>query len=214
MSLLGEYLNNQTYQGAIQWIIVDDCDPQTRIPAVRSGIDVAVIRPAWRWKAGMNTQAKCLSLALENVSSETKLLVLEDDDAYLPDYIQTMMDALEEADLVGERVSRYYNVRTKRYKDMPSVSHSSLACTAMTGPAIGLFQEICRRGSRHIDMDLWKSFRGRKKLIDAENVVGIKGLPGRSGIGVGHRSHFGNPDSEGAVLRKWLGEKASSYEQF
>jgi len=41
--------------------------------------------------------------------------------------------------------------------------------------------------------------------------VGIKGVPGRTGIGVGHRADFGQPDPGGNTLRAWIGERASAY---
>lgn len=43
-------------------------------------------------------------------------------------------------------------------------------------------------------------------------VVGIKGLPGRGGIGMGHRDNFrGTDDPCGALLREWIGEDAEAY---
>lgn len=54
-------------------------------------------------------------------------------------------------------------------------------------------------------MDLWRTFQGPRSLLDSANVVGIKGLPGRPGIGVGHRPDFGDPDPDGRILAEWLG---------
>jgi len=211
LALLGEYLDAQTYTGLAKWIVVEDVDPASRIPQTR--FETEVIRPAWRWQPGMNTQAKCLLAGLELVPDGSTILILEDDDAYLPNYLQATVEAMHTADLVGEAPSRYYNVATSRWRVMGSRGHASLACTALRGPAVALLREVCKGGSRRIDMDLWQKFRGAKRLLDTQNTIGIKGLPGRAGIGVGHRSNFGDPDTTG-ILRRWLGDYADNYEIF
>lgn len=208
LSLLGEYVNAQTFKGDAMWIIVDDCEPMSFPPVSR--FCVQVIRPSWRWKPRMNTQGQSLLVGLKHVPADAKLLILEDDDCYLPKYVQTMIDALDTDDLVGEYDSRYYNVKTKRCKIMPGKGHhASLMCTGMKGPALELFKKVCEVGTR-IDMNLWKKFRGAKKLYHRNFAVGIKGMPGREGIGVGHRAHFGNSD-DGSILREWIGDYAINY---
>lgn len=208
LSLLGEYVNSQTYQGKATWLIVDDCDPASFTPVSR--FEVNHIRPSWRWRSGQNTQGKCLLEGIKHVPADAKLLILEDDDCYLPDYVQNMVDALDNYDVVGERVSRYYNVKTHRYKEMAGRGlHASLMCTAMKGTALPIFKAVCERGTR-IDMNLWQLFKGDKKILESHNTIGIKGLPGREGIGVGHRSHFGEPDN-GSVLKEWVGDYAANY---
>ena len=66
-----------------------------------------------------------------------------------------------------------------------------------------LLRELCNNGVRRmLDFHLWKTFKGDKRLMHSHNVVGIKGLPGRPGIGVGHRRNFGTVDVENK-LREW-----------
>lgn len=211
IELLAQYLNAQTYCGPAIWTIVDDCSPMTPIPQVRDGIIVEYMRPSWTWETGMNTQSPMLHQALLDAMPSDRVLILEDDDLYLPDYVATMLDALEAADLVGEGGSRYYNVATRRGKLLPSDHHASLAATAVKGAALAQLKEICLVGSRRIDMDLWRMFQGKKRILPMRNVVGIKGMPGRGGIGVGHRNSFGEPDPTGALLRQWAGELANNY---
>ena len=209
LALLGEYLEAQTYQGPGKWIIVDDCDPASYIPPTR--FETEIIRPDWRWRNGQNTQADCLLAGLERIPGDAVVFVLEDDDAYLPEYVATMLAALESSDLVGESSARYYNVRTGRFKEMPTPRHSSLASTALRGTEA--LRNACKGRPKFIDIGLWHQFRGRKALLDTHNVVGIKGLPGRQGIGVGHRATFGDPDTAG-VLRQWAGAYADNYDIF
>lgn len=215
LALLASYLAAQTYRGPARWIVVDDCDPASPVPVAREGITVEFIRPRWRWAPGMNTQAASMDAGLSAVPAGATLIVLEDDDAYLPDHIATVLAALERADLVGERVARYYNVATGRYRALPGTFHASLASTACRGEAMALLKRLCSEGSRRIDMDLWREYPGRKALLESGNVIGVKGLPGRGGIGVGHRDTFGDPDPAGEVLAEWLGaERAEAYEAF
>ena len=56
-----------------------------------------------------------------------------------------------------------------------------------------------------IDLTLWRSLPGR--LYSTRHVVGIKGMPGRGGIGCGHHDDFGGNVS----LRDWIGEDAALY---
>jgi hypothetical protein len=206
LALLGEYLDAQTYDGPATWVIVDDCDPQTPLPVTRHVTQV--IRPPWRWKDGENTQARSILAGVEVIPDDAVLFVVEDDDCYLPEYIETMLKALESADLVGESTARYYNVRTGKYKIMNTPHHSSLASTAMRGTAA--LAAACKARPKFIDVTLWRSFKGRKAWVKAQNVVGIKGLPGRAGIGVGHRDRFGSPDMSN-VLEQWTGDYACNY---
>lgn len=212
LALLGEYLSAQNYRGHLTWIIVDDCDPQTWVPHVRKGITVQVVRPSWRWKPGTNTQAKSMAAGLAVVPDDATLFVCEDDDIYLPNYINTML--AEPAELIGERDARYYNVASNHWRVLPGKVHSSLASTVCRARALELLRNICNSGAeKMLDFNLWKTFDGSKMLLSEHNVVGIKGLPGRPGIGVGHRKSFGSVDIDNR-LRQWIGDYANNYEIF
>jgi hypothetical protein len=214
MALLGEYLNAQTYTGKLTWVIVDDCDPLTRIPKTRKGFHVEHIRPTWRWKPGMNTHAANMEAGLDIVPFNSVLFILEDDDIYLPGYIENMLDAIDKAELVGEIDSRYYNVATGKWRVLPGKYHSSLASTVCRGEALTALRDLCESGTkRMLDVTLWKTFKGKKQLLPDNNVIGIKGLPGRAGIGIGHRNHFGSVDIDD-TLERWAGPYADNYRIF
>lgn len=214
LALLGEYLNAQTYEGPLIWTIVDDCDPSTRIPRMRKGITVNVIRPGWRWQPGKNTQARCMALGLIGlVGLNDAVIILEDDDVYLPEHVSNVLSWLERVDLVGERDSCYYNVATRRWRVLPGKYHASMCSVACKGRATDLLLKLCQTGSKMLDMRLWRTFDGLKELLDSHNVVGIKGLPGRPGIGVGHRNGFGTVDTDDH-LRIWAGGYADNYDIF
>lgn len=215
MALLARSLDAQTYKRPAVWIVVDDCDPQTPRPQVRDDIEVMTVRPDWRWQPGMNTQAACMAAGLACIPDDATCIVLEDDDAILPGHIDNLLAALDVAELTGESVARYYNVATRRHRTIPGTFHASMASTACRGAALALLKRLCSEGSKRIDMDLWQGFRGPKALLDTGNVIGIKGLPGRAGIGVGHRGTFGDPDPTGEVLVGWIdAERAAAYDRF
>lgn len=209
LALLGEYLNAQTYDGPGMWVVVDDVDPQSHVPACK--FTTQVIRPGYRWKPGDNTQARSMLEGLKAIPDDAVVFVMEDDDCYLPGYVHSALEALKSADLVGENTARYYNVATGRFRHMRTSRHSSLASTAVRGTEA--LTQACKVSGKFIDTHLWRTYRGPKALRDTQHVIGIKGLPGRTGIGVGHRRKFGTPDA-GDVLRQWAGDYADNYEVF
>jgi hypothetical protein len=214
LALLGEYVNAQNYAGPLTWIIVDDCDPQTRIPKTRTLFHVEHVRPDWRWRPGMNTQVASMNAGLKLVPDNATLFVLEDDDIYLPGYIQTMLDAIDNAELVGEIDSQYYNVATGKCRVLKGKYHASLAATVCRGKALASLKILCESSiQRMLDVTLWKTFKGKKQLLSDNHVIGIKGLPGRAGIGVGHRNNFGSVDIDD-TLKLWAGQYAENYRIF
>lgn len=212
MIFLSRYIKQQNYMGELHWIIVDDCDPPAMIPKMAC-VTVEMIRPRWRWH-GENTQAKCMAEGLKRIPDDASLIIMEDDDVYLPDHISNLAATLENYELVGEKDTRYYNVATRRCRIMPTSRHSSLCSVGVRGAALKRLKAICSSHKTAIDSNLWRGFKGKKILLDSANVVGIKGLPGRKGIGVGHSGSFGSPDVEN-MLSSWIGEdRASVYQQF
>jgi hypothetical protein len=58
---------------------------------------------------------------------------------------------------------------------------------------------------------LWQAF-GPAGLFRGGDVVGMKGLPGRKGIGVGHARQFvGALDAEAKILRSWIDADVEAY---
>jgi hypothetical protein len=60
---------------------------------------------------------------------------------------------------------------------------------------------------------LWSLVRRNECAFSHQmTVVGIKGLPGRAGLGVGHRPGTGwTPDPDFVRLRSWIGDDVDSY---
>jgi len=209
-------MSRQDYTGQVRWIVADDGQARQPVTFSRPGWKVEVIRPTPFWKSYQrhNTQARNLLAGLRGISSRERVVIIEDDDYYAPDWLSTIAAQLERAELVGMMHARYYNVRHREYRQFDNAEHASLCSTAMRGEAIDTFRKICRPGTKFIDLALWKKHPSQF-LFEAKGTVGIKGLPGRTGIGIGHRDRFkGHGDPDAAMLREWLGEDARLYEGF
>lgn len=201
----------QRYAGPVTWIIVDDGPEAQPVAFQRDGWDLVIIRPEPFWKLGDNTQARNLLAGLDVVPPDARLVIIEDDDYYAPDWLDVVDQALDKAELVGEIRARYYNLPQQRFRELMNTGHSSLCSTAMRGAALARFRTECRRRHTFIDMHLWRAAKSRH-LFNGHRVVGMKGLPGRGGIGIGHNRNFrGQHDPGGKVLRQWVGADAELY---
>jgi hypothetical protein len=212
--LCKRWMNAQDYQDQVKWIVVDDGEDALDMSGIRDDWEVSHVRRKPYWRQGENTQALNITSGLMHLDDkDAKLVIIEDDDYYAKGYLSAVDKWLDWHDLVGECNSRYYNVKSKRWAYCNNMKHCSLMSTAMKGEdAILLFKAIAERKSRFIDLNLWDEFDGSKMLYETEYTVGIKGLPGRPGIGVGHRLQSGPRDTNGATLRKWIGGDAAVYE--
>lgn len=209
--LCERWMAAQIYDGPVTWIIVDDGPTPTPITRSPKGWVQVVLRPAPFWRAGQNTQARNLLKGLDAIDPKHPLVIIEDDDHYAADWLETVVRELARAELVGECRARYYNIAKRAGRQLGNTNHASLCATAMRGAAIATFRKACLQQPKFIDLDLWRKHRSRH-LFTGYRVVGIKGLPGRGGIGMGHRDDFrGEFDPDGALLRQWVGDDARHY---
>lgn len=209
-ALCVRWMRRQTYTGPVRWIIVDDGPEPLPVPAMPWTVDR--IRRSPYWQPGENTQALNLLRGLDSVDRRHPLVIIEDDDHYSPDWLEHVSRELNRAELVGEMRARYYNVAQRKGRELSNTAHASLCATAMRGGAIETFAHMCRTKAKFIDLDLWRRHPSRH-LFGGHRVVGIKGLPGRGGIGMGHSARFdGKADPDGTLLRQWIGEDAEEYQ--
>lgn len=210
-ALCERWMARQDYTGPVRWIIVDDGPEPQPVTFRRDGWQLVLVRPSPHWAPGQNTQARNLLKGLAAVDPADRLVIIEDDDWYAPDWLTTVAAELQHAELVGEHRARYYNVQQRCGRQLVNTGHASLCSTAMRGSALQDFADACRARPKFIDLELWRLARGRR-LFGGHRVVGIKGLPGRGGIGMGHDPEFsGEADANGALLRDWVGEDAEVY---
>ena len=201
----------QTYVGPVRWVIVDDGEQPQDMELPQPGWHFEVIRRQPYWSAGQNTQALNLLAGLEVIEASERVAIIEDDDWYAPDWLATVDRELKRAELVGERLARYYNVPLRRAQQLRNARHASLCSTALRGAALRTLRAACARRQTFIDIDLW-SHHPSRALFGGHRAVGMKGLPGRGGIGMGHSADFrGVADPEGLLLREWIGADADDY---
>ena len=207
--LLESWMARRNFDYPLQWIVVDDHPVPTECHLGQQHIRVEPY-----WEPGKITLCRNVMTGLDAVRYD-KLLFIEDDEAYLPDYVENMWRLLETTHLAGQTPARYFNVATRRYKELPNATHASLCQTGVRREMFPRIRELCMQKSPFFDIPLWAGSRG--KLVAGEDVVSIKGLPGRPGIGIGHRaSHAWLPDPQLRQLSKWLGgaKLAGMYSRF
>lgn len=199
LDLCEKWLKRQTYR-AFEWIVVDDGEPYSRADAIHP-------EPAWR--EGENTLGRNLRAGIE-AARHDRIAIVEDDDWYAPEYLETINAWLDEHDAVGEGQSRYFNIRSGIAKEFEGTKHASLNATAIRGDSA---RAALTQASRavNIDLEFWRIVEGGKVYPYQGLVVGIKGMPGRPGIGVGHRM-TGTDSPE--KLAQWIGKDADLYASF
>jgi len=212
---------NQTYRGKVLWIIVDDCIPITsNIIEEPFGKNWIVVKrhPVPEWKPGMNTQKRNLLLAFNIIDLFVveKVFIVEDDDYYSPVYLEKMMSYLQKYKMVGEANTVYYNIPQRRYRLNVNSRHSSLFQTAFDITLLPEVRKLVEKSTGFIDMNIWKGLNTSKKLFYTNGhplSIGIKGLPGRPGIGIGHRDGCRIPDPNLQYFRSIIGEDFKYFEQ-
>lgn len=192
-----------------QWLVVDDCQPTTQIHLEQERIEP---RPPWR--PGVITLGRNLLAAFPRVTGDA-VVCIEDDDWYAPDYLETVHGWLEHAPIVGEGRARYYHVGKRRYRELHNAGHASLAATAWRSHVTSDIRgAIEREQSPFFDLAIWRIVTGGLLALNSFRVIGIKGMPGRAGIGGGHHDLCDERDPDLEKLREWMGDDAEHYREF
>ena len=211
IELLEKYMARQTVQPD-EWIVSDDGISHARLTMGQKHI----ARPRTHDKG--QSLAQNIIKGLEVVTGNI-VLIMEHDDYYAPNHIEVCVNALEKAEAAGSKTQRYYNVEHRCWLVMANVG-SSLCNTAFHAKHIPMMHTAARvafsSNLYSLDRIFWDSMTPRYKvnLHDINTVVGIKGLPGRVGLGLGHRPDKTRPwkyDKDLSKLREWIGDDADNY---
>jgi hypothetical protein len=223
LRVCNHHVINQKYQGPIEWIVIDDSlDPKMIYEHKMTPRSAEVYPSPLPWKTGYNTQRFSLMRAFqvieENYSDVDYIFFFEDDDFYSPNYIKEYVELLKNFEIVGEGNAKYYHLPSKTYSEMKNYEHCSLACTAFRKSFIPIFLEALHSGEKFFDITTWqlakKYERNSMIFVNKQLSVGIKGFPGRPGIGVGHTPAGWTSDPFGGKLRQWCGKDAELYTEF
>jgi glycosyltransferase involved in cell wall biosynthesis len=187
-----------------EWIVADGGE----VPALCTMGQTHVHMPQ---PPGAANFAGNLSNGLARATGDA-IIFIEDDDWYAPEHVATLAAVLERRPIAGaEAVQRYYNVARRCWLTYKNVG-ASLCQTAirreLSPKLVETINACAARNSYGIDTNFWRSTaRDQWGIAGRMTVVGIKGLPGRAGLGVGHRpSEAWNRDPDLRVLREWIGE--------
>jgi hypothetical protein len=140
------------------------------------------------------------------------IALVEDDDHYHPQHLEIILGQLTPGVLAaGDDAQRYYNLPHRMWKRYPNRG-ASLCQTAFRRDALPAFLTAIER-ARHeatycLDGLFWASLPAQRiSLKRTETVLGIKGLPGREGLGIGHRprAYQWTRDPQLRQLTEWIG---------
>ena len=206
LELLRQWVAHQTRQPD-QWLIVDD--GKNPVQAVPEAHVVHRLRQADDLGC---TLGKNLEMAMRFVK-HNKIIIMEDDDWYGPDYLKTMASLLDDHELVGIWGTNYYNPKLPGYMKMGRNDHASMS---QTGFRKSFIPKLLRAipGDCSVDFRIWFSFENGKyiegkptgHLIPGEGKYlhcSMKEMPGRPGAGCGHNKQGYIRDNELIQFKKW-----------
>lgn len=212
LALLRRWLAAQTLQPA-QWLIVDDgkhpVDPK-EFPGA------TVVRREPQPDDPACTLGKNLAAALP-LAAHNKVLVMEDDDCYGPDYIETLAGLLDGHELAGIWGTKCYHPGVPGFRVMGREDHASLS---QTGFRKSFIPQVLKAipGDCSVDLRLWwEQSGGKGHLIsgaDRQLHCAIKGLPGRAGAGCAHDKKDYTRDPDLRKFREWCGGWAAYHDYF
>lgn len=221
-SLCRRWMSLQTLKPD-QWIIIDDGKTPMFIPDLQPYEQYVRRQP--RPDDPKHTLVVNIATALPLIKGDV-VFFCEDDEYYEKDYLREMVGRFDGNEVLGIGWAKYYHLPTGGYIEHKNMEHSSLAQTAFKMSSIGLVKKCVDRGMEKewLDCQIWdevkKSKSGAspiKALIFKDDrkplYVGMKGLPGRFGIGVGHKAStypFHDP-ADRPILKRWVREHHQVY---
>jgi glycosyltransferase involved in cell wall biosynthesis len=213
MALAEYYMERQTVLFD-QWIVVDDGIQSAKLTMGQQHI----IRQR-EHEGGRSLSSNILS-ALPHAMGDV-VIIIEHDDYYAPDHIETCLRHLDSGAMAaGSGILRYFNVQHRLWRVMGNRG-SALCNTAFTRDAVPYMQSAAQRAFEQnvigVDNQFWTLMTENKfpvSIHDDNTVVGIKGLPGRIGLGIGHRPDPRQWIADPAMkkLREWIGDDVQFYQ--
>lgn len=211
-ALCERWMQKQTISWT-DWLVVDDYPKEP----TKLTCNQLRILPLTEWHQNYNTQRDNMKQLLKNVKGDF-IFIIEDDEYYAPDYLEKMVELLKDYDVVGLSNSKYYHLKVKGFKYMSNFTHASLCHTAITKKALPLLYKAVHSGHYYFDIELWKYAHEEHikscLIADTNLAIGIKGMPGRAGLGAGHIEGGYRMDSDLTTFKTWLGEDSRFYLPF
>lgn len=220
LRLACRWMAQQIVQPA-RWVVVDG-GSSAPVDASILPAYAEIIRPAVMHRAGPQNFLTNWDVGLRHAraicpADDTLITCWEDDDYYAPTHLAIHQRiAADEPHLaaIGDDGQRYYHLPTRTYRVFQNKG-SALCQTSIRASAIPILlralADCQRRSSYGLDALFWSTLPATSvALAKFDTVVGMKGLPGQSGLGIGHRPRGPwQADRDHARLRSWVGESAA-----
>jgi len=188
-ALCQQWMKNQTKQPD-QWIVIDD----GKNP-LKPTYSMEYIRREPQDDDPKHTLILNLKKAMPLIKGD-KILIVEDDEYYAPEYIEKMSLELDRHNVVGIGDSKYYHLPSGGNFKIGNMDHASLAETGFVESFLPEFNKILDMDNVYLDFIIWKVANRNGQgfiFVDSDEnplYLGVKGLPGRPGIGRGHDSRL------------------------
>ena len=213
-ALCEKWFRNQTIHTnpkyKIQWLCVDD---YAKEPTNFTCNQIKVAAPK-QWTPEINTQRYNLDALMEKATGDI-IVNWEDDEYYAPEYLEEMVKLLGMAQIAGISNDRYYHIKAKGYKLIGNWRHASLCRTVIRKEIKNLLYQSVHSGQYYFDIDLWTRVREKEipmnLIAHASLSVGIKGMPGRAGLGAVHAIVGYANDKTLDKFKEWVGRDWESY---
>jgi len=204
-ALCQQWMRHQTRQPD-QWIVVDD----GKTP-MEPSVPMQYVRREPQPNDPRHTLILNLKTAMPLIKGD-KIIIMEDDEYYAPGYLAKMTLGLDKHEVIGIGKSRYYHLPSAGNFRIGNMCHASLAETGFRNSFLPMFDKLLAKNNVYLDYDMWKKAKeARCGFIFTDDIdplyVGIKGLPGRAGIGRGHDLTLYNNhpfDKTRKTLKKWI----------
>lgn len=207
LKILKECLERQTIKPRA-WVVVDDGVMES-LSVIKDYPTLIYIRRD-KQETG-HTLRENMLLALRSHAGSNNI-IMEDDDWYAPDYIETMLAGLKQNKLVGVRPYMYYSLASKSYLTRPTEKSMSVwANTAFRGEIVPEMLPIIEQTKDHsLDVNVWNALGNKYGyIVEKDHIlhVGIKNAPGRAGTtGMHNRESLGTLDADYTYLTSVVGE--------
>lgn len=203
-SFCERWMARQTYAGDVCWLVVDD--GQSPVSPSMGQTHLCIPYRARR----KSTLADNLLSASPIVSCYEKVIVIEDDDWYAPNYVETILKWLYLSHLVGIKHARYYNLKSLHFFENENEVHSSLCTTAFRRRVTPRFVSVVKKCSAtqdpFVDMALWNDpHTDEKRALYAASDLscGLKSWPGTPNLGGTLLKGPWPRDLDGTQLATW-----------